>query len=183
MNEEKILSTVEEVRAYNDPYRMKILRTFYEQKKPSNVKEISDILGEVPSKVYYHIKKMEKAGLIKLVYSKEIKGIIAKYYEPTAKIFRIQNKYLDVASKDVMKNEIGKAMSEIFDAEKVIAIKGGMAEENGVDYVYTQRENIYLTEKEVDELYNLIYKFLESKKESEEGKDKYRAFVSLVKYI
>lgn len=181
MNEEKILSTVEEVKAYNDPYRMKILYTFYELRKPATVKEISDIMGEVPAKVHYHIKKMEKAELVKLVYRKEINGIIAKYYEPIARSYRIQNKYLDQASKDVMVNEIGKAMTEIFDNEKNRFIQGIMEEKNCKDNGYLQRGNIYLNEDEVEDLYKLVYNFLENKKNSQDGKEKYRAFITLVK--
>ncbi len=40
-------------------------------------------MGEVPAKVHYHVKKLESAGILKLQHTKEINGIVAKFYQPT----------------------------------------------------------------------------------------------------
>ncbi|PQP89629.1 helix-turn-helix domain-containing protein, partial [Paenibacillus sp. AR247] len=55
--ETKELSTIEEIRIYSDPYRLKILSCFQKADQPMTIKDIADKLGEVPAKVYYHAKK------------------------------------------------------------------------------------------------------------------------------
>ncbi|MGL5244429.1 MAG: ArsR/SmtB family transcription factor, partial [Sarcina sp.] len=78
------LTTLEQIKAYSDPYRLKIITFLRNNREAATVKEIADFFGEVPAKVHYHIKKLEKAGILELVRTKEIKGIIAKYYYLTA---------------------------------------------------------------------------------------------------
>jgi Predicted transcriptional regulators len=91
MEETKELNTVEEIKVLSDPFRYKILNCFYKVGVPSTVKQIADNLGEVPAKVHYHVKKMEKTGILILTHTKEVNGIVAKYYEPTAKRFEIKD--------------------------------------------------------------------------------------------
>ena len=108
MKDVKHLKTLEEIRAISDPYRYKILNCFYKIGEPITVKQLADELGEVPAKVHYHVKKMEKAGLLTLVHTKEINGIIAKYYEPTARHFRIEGKETE-GMNDLKAKRISKA--------------------------------------------------------------------------
>ena len=88
VEELKYLKTVEEIRAFMDPFRLDILRKFYSLGKPATVKQIADEMNEVPSKIHYHVKKLEKFNILELHHTEEIKGIIAKFYLPTAKSFQ-----------------------------------------------------------------------------------------------
>jgi len=92
MKNVKILTTLEEIKSFTDPYRIIIMKHYFRLNKPSTVKQIADEMGDVPAKVHYHVKKLEAAGILRLNYTKEINGIVAKYYEPTAKTFKIENK-------------------------------------------------------------------------------------------
>ncbi|WP_108722212.1 ArsR/SmtB family transcription factor [Gorillibacterium timonense] len=85
----KILSTIEEFKAISDPYRMQIIQLFGSAKKPQTVSELAVQLGDSPAKVHYHIKKLEKAGIVSIVETKEVNGILAKYYRPTAESFHV----------------------------------------------------------------------------------------------
>lgn len=67
------------------------MKHYFRLNKPSTVKQIADEMGDVPAKVHYHVKKLEMAGILRLNHTKEINGIIAKYYEPTAKTYKIEN--------------------------------------------------------------------------------------------
>lgn len=58
--EHKVLSTIEEIKIYSDPYRIQIMNMFNRQGRPSTVKEIADQMGEVPAKVHYHVKSWRK---------------------------------------------------------------------------------------------------------------------------
>jgi len=52
--------------------------------------EIAKILGIHEQKVYYHIRKLAKAGAITVSREEEKKGAIAKYYKPVSPAFGIE---------------------------------------------------------------------------------------------
>lgn len=58
--------------------RSKILKAV--KYKAKSIKEISDDLGEKPSRLYYHINKLEEIGLLEVVEEKKIGNLIQKYY-------------------------------------------------------------------------------------------------------
>lgn len=191
MLEQKTLTTIEEIKTYNEPYRMKILLTFMKLERPATGKEIADEMHEVPSKVHYHIKKMEKAGILRMVSTKEINGIIAKYYEPTAKEFNIQNKYLDDSSRKVMWDETCKMVCGIFDMakdnyisniQKITETNNGKAEkdkETGRGQLSSSE--LYLSEKEHEEIGNLIYDFIEKHSKKRKGTKEYNMFFAIMR--
>jgi len=52
--------------------------------------EIAKKLGVHEQKVYYHIRKLAKAGVITIVREEEKKGAIAKYYRAMSSAFGIE---------------------------------------------------------------------------------------------
>jgi DNA-binding transcriptional ArsR family regulator len=56
-------------------------------KEPSYSLKIAKSLGIHEQKVYYHINKLLKAGIIALSKEEKIKGANAKYYAPTADVY------------------------------------------------------------------------------------------------
>lgn len=60
------------------PTAFKILRELAE--KPLYPKLLAERLGMYEQNVYYYIRKLKKAGLIKVVKEENIGGVIAKYY-------------------------------------------------------------------------------------------------------
>lgn len=53
------------------------------------VKEIADELGEVPAKVYYHVKKLEAIQVLYVEHTRLVNGIVAKYYDFTTDTFSL----------------------------------------------------------------------------------------------
>ena len=76
----KLLKTDEEVRIAWDQYRLRIIAVFRLSKEPLTVKQVADIMGEVPAKVHYHVQKLLSIDYLELVKTEVIRGIIAKYY-------------------------------------------------------------------------------------------------------
>lgn len=181
MEKRKTLSTVEEIKAYNDHYRMEILFTIEKLGRPATCKEIADIMKEVPSKVHYHIKKMEKAEILEMVQTKEINGIIAKYYLPTAEEFNITNKYMDKASKSIMDNETDKLIERIFDNAKngfigtVQKLRGDKCTEEG----NIHHGDLYLTEDQAKDLKEYVSKIMKDNKNDKNSN--YNVFFSIIK--
>src|SRR3989338_1724471 len=49
-------------------------------KRPSYAKELAQTLRENEQKIYYHIRKLEKSGMIKIDRKEERGGAVAKFY-------------------------------------------------------------------------------------------------------
>lgn len=198
MEDVKVLKTIEEIRAISDPYRNKILNCFYRIGEPITVKQLADELGEVPAKVHYHVKKMEKAGVLTLVYTKKVNGIIAKYYEPTARVFNLVGE--DGAMDPVKINAAQKAIAEVFEDGKrtflkqmellidEVKDKDKNKSKNNKRKSFNNQvgtENIYLTDEEAMDLLKYISDLFEKKrkKPAEEKEDikEYQIFYAITK--
>lgn len=183
MDKKKVLTTIDEIKAYNDPYRLKIFLNFVKVGRPATGKEIADIMNELPSKIHYHIKKMEKYGILTLVYTKNVNGIIAKYYEPAAETITVDNSYLDDNSKKIVIGEVSKGAGLLFDKAKEDFIAKYQNYESQPDnekykYGYMLSE-IHLTDEEAKKLFDLISKA----KTEPKGNDKktYSIFMSYIR--
>lgn len=188
MQDTKVLSTIEEVKAISDPLKFRILMTFYNMKQPATVKQIADFLNEVPSKVHYHVKKMEKLEILKLIYTKEINGIIAKFYEPTARHFEVKcSDDIDNASKAIMLGETQIMLAKIYDTSKEIFLEE-ISETSKNDKKTNgglRMTDLYLTENQAEEFSKYIEDFFEKYKVKDEdiiSTSKYHCFVSFLKF-
>lgn len=182
MEKKKILSTIEEIKAYNDPYRLKIFMNYVRIGRPATGKEIADIMGEAPSKIHYHIKKMEKAGILILVYTKSINGITAKYYEPVAERITVENSYLDDNSRKIMNGEISKATNEVYNKAKEEFIRQYEKHEYEGDndkYKYCcMLTELHLSDEDAEALLNIVNKAKNNTKSDEKT---YSFFMSFIK--
>lgn len=183
MEDKKELTTNEEIKVFTDPYRLKILDCLYKNDTPKNVKEVADHLGEVPAKVYYHVKKMESADIIRLVYTREINGIIAKYYEPTAKNFEIKG---NENIKKSVKGQVANLISSLYDESKtamLMQIEGSTLEKFPGSINFS---SVYLTEDELKEFQQFIKDFLvkyEKEDKNNSEKVEYHLFTSMYKIV
>ncbi len=62
-----------------DPRRREILEIAAEQ--PVTVTQIAERLNEAPSRLYYHVKKLEEANMLELVETKPNGNLLEKYYK------------------------------------------------------------------------------------------------------
>ena len=76
------------IKAVSGSIRLKILNEL--RKTPSYPNELAKKLGIHEQKIYYHINALKKAGLIRIVKSREIKGAVANYYSVNADAFGIE---------------------------------------------------------------------------------------------
>src|SRR2546423_6747507 len=80
-----IVNTHQQFRAFGEPIRERILRII--QNSPATAKQIADRLKLPPGTVGHHLQVLEEAGLAKIVARRLVRGIVAKYYTRTARIF------------------------------------------------------------------------------------------------
>lgn len=181
MDKIKELSTLEEVQVFSVPYRIKILDFMYSFMAPATVKKIADKMGETPAKIHYHIKKMEQAGIVKLIYTQNINGIEAKFYEPAAELFQINHR--EGMDKDKLKimSHTQKTIAVLYDESKKNFLEQ-MDTTNTRKNGFVTGGDLYLTKEEfasmLEEIENIHKKY--SKPSTIEGKTKYKAFISII---
>src|SRR5215470_15863362 len=78
-------ANVAELRALAHPLRLRILELFAEA--PRTTKQVADLLGEPPTRLYHHVAALERAGLLKLKETRKNRGTVEKWYEAVARSF------------------------------------------------------------------------------------------------
>ena len=97
LHEEGKIQKVKEIAIASDPQKLKMILNRLSWKimimlseKEMYPLEIARKLGIHEQKVYYHIRKLAKAGAITIAKEEEKKGAIAKYYKPVSSAFGIE---------------------------------------------------------------------------------------------
>ncbi len=88
----KIIRDLETLKVLTDPLRMRILALLRERPRP--VKEVAQALEIPPTRLYYHFNLLEKHGLIQVVATRVVSGIIEKHYQVTAYEFNVDRQLL-----------------------------------------------------------------------------------------
>ncbi|MTI47507.1 winged helix-turn-helix domain-containing protein [Sporosalibacterium faouarense] len=185
MEKSKTLTTLEQIKVFSDSYRLQILYKIKSFKRPAMVKEIADKMGETPAKVHYHVKKMEKAGILQLSHTKEINGIIAKYYELTAETFSLKYSDTNPEIDRLVKSEFQRVVDSMYNESKEFILKQiensynlNDSEDDKSEFEDISLSNIYLTKEEANELMALIKKYKGKNRDRKNDKDinKYHFF-------
>ena len=92
------LENLEQLRAIADMLRMRIVDTLRE--RPMTVTQLGEMLDIAPAKIHYHVRELEKVGLLRLVETREKGGILEKYYQPIAYDFTVPKELLLSAPPD-----------------------------------------------------------------------------------
>ncbi|WP_223068862.1 winged helix-turn-helix domain-containing protein [Paenibacillus caui] len=143
------LKTPAEIKIYSDPYRLKIFHGFNKFGRPATVKEVADSLGEVPAKVYYHVKKLESIKLLQVVETREINGIVAKYYEPFQGDIRLKSE-IKAELEKVYLSETQKLIQEMYEMskQKFLSSIDGTRKTSG----HLVNNSLYMTKEEAAQL-------------------------------
>jgi DNA-binding transcriptional ArsR family regulator len=77
------LENIEQMRAIADQLRQRIMQELLLE--PRTATQVAEVLGLAPAKVHYHIRELERVGLVNLVFTREKGGILEKYFQPIAR--------------------------------------------------------------------------------------------------
>lgn len=77
------LETLEQLRAIADELRSRIAEALVH--RAMTVTQLGEMLGQAPAKIHYHVRELERVGLIRLVATREKSGILEKYYRAVAR--------------------------------------------------------------------------------------------------
>ena len=84
MRELLYLERIEQAEALMKPKRVEVLRRFAE---PRTCTQVGAELDESPQAVYYHVKRLQKAGLLELVKERRVRGIVEGVYQAVAQSY------------------------------------------------------------------------------------------------
>jgi DNA-binding transcriptional ArsR family regulator len=77
-----MISDLETLKLVADPLRLDILERM--RVEPRTVKQIAAELAVAPTRLYYHVKQLEDRGLLRVVDTRIVSGIIEKRYQTSA---------------------------------------------------------------------------------------------------
>ncbi len=104
MLDEYTLNTAEQVKAFGDVLRLRIMDLLVKQ--PMTGSQIARKLGVPRQKVHYHLKILKDAGLIVVEKEGYIKGLRELYYCSIARIFTLSEKNAGDGQKHLIENAI-----------------------------------------------------------------------------
>lgn len=149
------IETDEEIKIFSDPYRMKIINAYIKAGEPLTVKGVADLMGEVPAKVHYHVKKLISIDILRLDHTEVINGITAKYYALTTESFRVayQNTSNQKALFDSTTNMILSVVDEFKQdiVDNAEFIKGHKDANSDQKNGFFTKEVLYLEQSDYDQ--------------------------------
>jgi DNA-binding transcriptional ArsR family regulator len=90
------LEDLDQVKVLADPLRLRILEAFGEER---TTKQVADLLGEPPTKLYHHVEALERVGLVELARTRQNRGTVEKYYLAVARSFRADSRLFQPAAR------------------------------------------------------------------------------------
>ena len=106
------LETLEQIKVLADPLRIRILEAFGEER---TTKQVADLLGEKPTKLYHHVDALERIGLIALSRTRQNRGTLEKYYLAVARTFRADSRVFQAKERSKKSAALLQVTSTIFD--------------------------------------------------------------------
>lgn len=74
--------TVADLRALAHPLRLRMMELFAES--PKTTKQVAELLGQPPTRLYHHVAALERAGLLVLTQRRQNRGAVEKWYAGVA---------------------------------------------------------------------------------------------------
>lgn len=78
--------SVADLRALAHPLRLRMMELFAES--PKTTKQVADMLGQPPTRLYHHVAALERSGLLVLKETRKNRGTVEKWYAAVARQVR-----------------------------------------------------------------------------------------------
>jgi DNA-binding transcriptional ArsR family regulator len=155
------IETVEQLRAVADERRVRIVSQL--AVKSMTVTQLAELLGEPPNKVHYHVRELERVGMLKQVETREKGGILEKYYRAIAKSINASQKLLGGMPPDeaiVMFNDLLQPFIKGL-TQAAQRTMESTAEDREAYVVQFSPSHLWMTKKEYTQLSKQIRALLE----------------------
>jgi len=124
------LETVEQLRAIADPLRLRIVNALSQRALTATM--LGETLGLPANKAHYHVRELEKAGLTRIVETREKGGILEKYYRAVARTLNVPDMLLQAVPPDdsiVATRDMLQFFTQEFMRAFARALRGGELEQ------------------------------------------------------
>jgi DNA-binding transcriptional ArsR family regulator len=111
-----VVETPEQAMALLNPLRGEIVARLME---PASAAEVARQLGEQPQRVNYHLKALEKAGLVERVGSRQVRNLVELLYRSIAKSFVLAES-LSMKQETMQKLKDQSALAHLIDTSERI---------------------------------------------------------------
>lgn len=78
------VETAEDATALLKPFRLELLKRLAE---PRTCVELGEFFSQTPQKIYYHVKALEKAGIIDKIAERRVRGVVEGVYQARARSY------------------------------------------------------------------------------------------------
>jgi DNA-binding transcriptional ArsR family regulator len=174
------LDSIEKLKAVADPLRVQILIETADAAR--TVKQIATKLGVPQTRLYYHVKVLEKHGFIGVVSRRMVSGIEERSYKATATNWNVSAELL----ASVGKVGVLKAMFDLVATELDLALSSGgpLPGEPGSAVMALAYTTFYLDTDEAAEVRRRIENLmLEFGSAPDPNKTEYHALLSFYKRV
>lgn len=155
------ITTLEQLRAISDILRVRIIDSLKD--KPMTVTQLADVMGIAPAKVHYHVRELEKVGLLKLVETREKGGILEKYYLAVARIIQTSKALFTSGPQDqaieAVQTLLEQANGGYIDALRRSLEGKGPASPNDINFTLGR---LYMTSNELQDLSRKLHELLKT---------------------
>ncbi len=137
-----LVSKPAQLKSFSHPTRIRILELLIAD--PMTTKQLGDALGMSPAQAHYHLKFLERSGLVRQVFQREKAGVIEKYYRAASR------KYVLTTSVGTF----GEPGSVILETLSGAMLRGAVAAVSGADVglVFGASERVAIPEERLGEL-------------------------------
>jgi DNA-binding transcriptional ArsR family regulator len=114
-----LITASAQFKAAGDPLRSRVLAAL--QNGPATAKQLATRLGVTPGALGHHLHVLESAGLIQVVARRLVRGIVAKYYARTARLFLYDSGLRGEGEPNVSVRLISQARDELVEVVSAAA--------------------------------------------------------------
>lgn len=104
------LRDLDQIKVLADALRVRVLEGFCQER---TTKQVAEMLGEKPTKLYHHVDALEKVGLIELTRTRQNRGTLEKYYLAVAQSFHVDSSVFSATDDD--ENEAKSTVESMID--------------------------------------------------------------------
>ncbi len=148
---------LEQIRVLREPTRWKMLNLLIEQ--PMTGSQLARILGITRPLAHYHLKVLERVGLVSFLEDHILDGVVEKYYQALARQYRADHLVDRYRTINYKKNgetlRTGEVVGEMMKAMIEVA-KSDIANPDSYDLLakigFNFQEELHLNAKQADEL-------------------------------
>jgi DNA-binding transcriptional ArsR family regulator len=148
------MESLEQLRGVADELRMRIMGLVAGQ--AMTVTDIARLLQEAPGKIHYHVRELERLGLIRLVETREKGGILEKYYRAIALNFSVPRQLLRTTPADETTEAITASFQGVFTAFMRALQQALKSPDDPAPAVGYSVDHFWMTEDEYRQIYQKI---------------------------